>query len=75
MPLARAAEIGCLLSPQDQDFLKIAALSQQSGNPFVGILCAHQQGASLGRTVEDHELIATCGEPEELLNHVRHLPL
>ena len=30
------------------------------GRRFVGILYAHQQGASLGRLVDDIELLATC---------------
>jgi hypothetical protein len=68
--LARATGIGRLLFTQDQDFLKIAAQWQQSGNPFAGILHAHQRGASLARLVEDIALMATCGEPEELLNRV-----
>jgi hypothetical protein len=43
--------------------------------PFQGILYAHQQGASLGRLVEDIELLATCGGPEELANRVTYVPL
>jgi predicted nuclease of predicted toxin-antitoxin system len=73
--LDRAAELGRLLFTQDEDFLRIAAERQQSGSPFVGILYAHQQGASLGRLIEDIELIANCGELEELSNRVTYLPL
>ena len=73
--LARASELGRLLFTQDEDFLRIAALWAQSGRPFVGVLYAHQQGASLGRIIEDIELIATCAEPGELANRATYLPL
>ena len=73
--LARATELGRLLFTQDEDFLRIAAHWQRSGNHFVGILYAHQQGTSLGRLVEDIELIATCAEPKELVDRVTYLPL
>src|SRR5215831_2093420 len=61
--LARATALVRLLFTQDQDFLRIAAQWQQAGNPFTGILYAHQQGASLGRLIADIELVATCSEP------------
>jgi len=73
--LARATALGRLLFTQDQDFLRVSPRWQQSGRSFVGILSAHQQGASLGRLVEDIELIALCAEPEELSNRVTYLPL
>lgn len=73
--LVRANELGRLLVSQDEDFLVIAARWQRSGRRFVGILYAHQQGASLGRLVDDIELLATCAEPEELADRVTYLPL
>jgi predicted nuclease of predicted toxin-antitoxin system len=73
--LERASRLGHLFFTQDQDLLAIAASWQGSGQPFVGILYAHQQGASLGRLVADIELLATCCTPEELANRVTYLPL
>jgi Domain of unknown function (DUF5615) len=73
--LSRATALGRLLLTQDQDFLRIAARWQQSGNGFVGILYAQQQGASLGQLVQDVELIVTCADPDELRNRVTYLPL
>jgi len=73
--LTRATNLGRLLFTQDQDLLTIAASWQGSGEPFVGILYAHQQGASLGRLVADIELLAACCVPEELSNRVTYLPL
>ena len=73
--LDRAMLLGRLLFTQDQDFLRIASDRQGSGMPFLGILFAHQQGASLGRIIDDIELIASCGEWEEFSNRVTYLPL
>jgi predicted nuclease of predicted toxin-antitoxin system len=73
--LARASELGRLLFTQDEDFLRIAAEWSRASRPFIGVLYAHQQGASLGRIIEDIELIATCAEPGELANRTTYLPL
>jgi len=73
--LTRATELGLLLFKQDEDLLTIAARWQRSGKQFVGILYAHQRGASLGRLVADIELLVTCTVPEELSNRVTYLPL
>jgi predicted nuclease of predicted toxin-antitoxin system len=73
--LERATGLGRLLFTQDQDLLAIAASWQRLAKPFVGVLYAHQQGASLGRIVTDIELLATCCAREELANRVTYLPL
>lgn len=73
--LDRVTALSRLLFTQDQDFLRIASDRQGAGIPFAGILFAHQQGASLGRIVDDIEVIAACGEAAELANRVTYLPL
>jgi hypothetical protein len=73
--LDRATALGRLLFTQDKGFLRIASHRQVAGIPFAGILFAHKQGASLGRIIEDLELVATCGEPGEFANRVTYLPL
>jgi hypothetical protein len=73
--LARATERGRILFTQDEDLLAIAARWQKSGQHFVGVLYAHQQGSSLGRLVTDIELLATCAVADELANRVIYLPL
>jgi Domain of unknown function (DUF5615) len=73
--LVRATELGRILFTQDEDFLRIAAEWQRSERMFFGIVYAHEQGASLGRLVEDIELLATCCDPEELANRVTYPPL
>ena len=72
--LLRATALGRLLFSQDQDLLHIAAAWQQSGRPFTGVLFAHQQGVSLGRLIDDLELVLTCCAPDELRIRVTYLP-
>jgi hypothetical protein len=73
--LARAAELGRVLFSQDEDFLQIAALWQRQGRPFPGVLFSAQQGVSLGRLIDDLELVLTCCEADELQDQVTYLPL
>lgn len=73
--LARATELNRVLFTQDNDFLRIAAGCQQSGRPFRGVIYAHQQRVSIGRLVEDLELVLTCCSEEELENRVTYVPL
>jgi hypothetical protein len=73
--LKRATELGRLLFTQEEDLLAIAARWQRSGKQFPGILYAHQQGASLGRHVDDVELLATCAVAEEVSKRVTYFPL
>ena len=73
--LARATELGLVLVTQDDDFLAIAARWQESGWEFAGLVFAPQQSASIGRYIDDLDLIAKCCEKAELVNVVQHLPL
>jgi Domain of unknown function (DUF5615) len=73
--LTRVNELGRLLFTQDEDLLVFAARWQKSGRRFTGILYAHQQGASLGRLVDDIELLTTCANAMELADRVTYLPL
>ncbi|MBI3911061.1 MAG: DUF5615 family PIN-like protein [Armatimonadetes bacterium] len=73
--LDRATALGRLLVTQDEDFLREAALRQQAGRMFAGVIYAHQLRVSTGQCIEDLELIATVGEPEQFVNRVQYLPL
>ena len=73
--LTRATGFDRLIFTQDEDFLKLSPAWQASGKPFTGIVFAHQMGASIGRLIEDLELLALCATAEELSNRVIHLPL
>ena len=73
--LTRATGFDRLLFTQDEDFLKLAPSWQSSGKPFTGIAFAHQIGTSIGRLIEDLELLVLCATEDELNNRVIHLPL
>lgn len=73
--LDRTGELGRVLFTQDDDLLAEATKRQRSGIPFVGVVYAHQLKVSIGTCVEDLEIIAKAGEPEDLANRVQYLPL
>ena len=73
--LTRSTEIGRVLVTQDEDFLRICARWQSAGWEFNGLVFAPQEGASIGRYIEDLELLALCCEPAELASRIQHLPL
>ena len=73
--LSRATLLGRALVTQDADLLEIAARWQREGLEFAGLIFAPQGGASLGRYVEDLELIAVCCDASEVVSRIHHLPL
>jgi len=73
--LARATELGRVLFSQDDDLLREATKRQVAGEPFAGVVYAHQLNVTSGRCVEDLTLIAEAGEPADLANAVEFLPL
>ena len=73
--LNRAMEVGRVLFTQDDDLLQEAARRQRRGQPFAGVIYAHQQNITVQRTIEDLELIAKVCGPVELANRVVFLPL
>jgi len=73
--LMRANELERVLFSQDQDLLRIASHWQASGRRFSGVVFSPQQGISLGRCIEELELLAQCCSPEELNDCVIFLPL
>jgi hypothetical protein len=73
--LDRAAELKRVLFTRDEDFLIEATRRQELGIPFYGIVYAHQLRVSVGRCIEDLEIIAMVGEETDLLNEVKYLPL
>jgi predicted nuclease of predicted toxin-antitoxin system len=73
--LDRAAEMGRVLFTQDEDLLSVAADRQRRGLSFPGVVYAHQLEVSVRQCLEDLELIAFAGKPEEFADQVRYLPL
>jgi hypothetical protein len=73
--LDRATELQRVLFTQDEDLLAEAKQRQVNGISFGGVIYAHQLRVTIGRCVEDLELIAKAGTLEEMLNRVEYLPL
>jgi predicted nuclease of predicted toxin-antitoxin system len=73
--LERAVELGRVLFRQDRDLLVLAAQFQRTGKFFAGVIYAHQLEVTIGRCVDDLELICSVFEPSEMENRVIFLPL
>jgi|SRR5215471_6382341 len=73
--LNRAAELRRVLFSQDEDLLAEASRRQQTGEPFAGLVYAHQLRVNIGRCIQDLELIAKATDPQDWRNWVEHLPL
>lgn len=73
--LQRCVELNRVLFSQDRDLLRLAKGYQASGKSFPGVIYSPQMNVSIGRLVDDLELIACCSEPAELANTVVYLPL
>ena len=73
--LDRATELGRVLFTQDDDLLREAKRRQQRGEPFYGVIYAHQLNIAVGQCISDLELIAKASESEEWINGTGYLPL
>lgn len=73
--LDRATELGRVLFSRDKDLLKITAERQRGVHPFSGLVFAHQLRVTIGRCVDDLEVIAKATNPEEWVGKVMFLPL
>jgi hypothetical protein len=73
--LDHAEGLDRIVFTRDDDFLRIAAERQRDGCYFRGIIYAHQLRTSHRQCIEDLELIAVAGSPDEFENRVYHLPL
>jgi predicted nuclease of predicted toxin-antitoxin system len=73
--LDRATELERVLFSQDEDLLREARVRQAAGIPFAGVVYAHQLGITIGRCIQDLELIAMIADPADLAARVEYLPL
>ncbi|HUT12159.1 MAG TPA: DUF5615 family PIN-like protein [Thermoguttaceae bacterium] len=73
--LDRATESQRVLFTHDRDLLREAGRRQQTGQPFAGVVYAHQLKISVGQCVNDLELLAKLGLPEDFADRVEYLPL
>jgi len=73
--LDRTTELGRVLFSQDEDLLAEATSRQRSGRAFGGVIYAHQLRITVGRAVNDLEILAQAGNPADFPNRVEYLPL
>lgn len=73
--LDRATALGRVLFSQDDDLLVEAVRRQRSGVAFTGVVYGHQLRVSIGRCIQDLELIAVAAGAEEVRGAVIYLPL
>jgi len=73
--LDRATELARVLFSQDEDLLAEAARRQSRGVAFSGIIYVPQLGLSIGKSVEQLELLAKAGVPDDFVSVVQYLPL
>ncbi len=70
-----ATELERVVFTQDEDFLRDAARRQEQGIPFYGVIYAHQDRVSIGRCIEDLQMIAEMEDLENLVGRVIYLPI
>lgn len=73
--LDRARALNRVLVTQDEDLLAEATRRQHEGIAFSGVIYAHQLGITIGRFINDLEVLALAGEPQDFFGRVEFLPL
>lgn len=73
--LDRATELGRVLFTRDDDLVAEGVRRLRSGEPFSGVIYAHQLRVPIGVAIRDLELIAQASEPDELMSTLQFLPL
>jgi len=73
--LALSVAQGRLFFTQDADFLDIANRWLNQNWSFPGILFCRQLDCSIGRTIEELELLCKCASSSEMESRVTFLPL
>jgi len=71
--LDRATSLQRVLFTYDDDLLVEAARRQTNHIPFSGIIYAHPLKVPIGKCIEQLEIIAKVGEPEDIANQVEFL--
>ena len=73
--LDRATGLGRVLVTMDEDFLAEATRRQRLGIRFGGVIYTHQLEVTLGRFIDDLELICAAGGEAYMLDRVEWIPL
>lgn len=72
--LARATALGRVLFSMDADLRREAAALQGAGTPFAGVIAADQLKITIGRCIDDLELLAVATDPSDLAGQLVYLP-
>lgn len=72
--LEHARVIGRVIFTQDIRFRALAEDWQRTGRPFAGLVYGHQLQGSIGRFVNDLELIAKATDLADRMNTIEYLP-
>ena len=73
--LDRATELGRVIFSQDEDLLAEATRRQRSGESFGGVIYVHQLRITIGKAINDLEVLAQVGALAEFAKRVEYLPL
>lgn len=73
--LDRATDLARVLFTQDDDLLREANKRHHAGQRFSGLIYAHQLNITVGRCIDDLELIAKSTNLQEWMGNVVFLPL
>ena len=73
--LNRASALQRVLFTQDHHFFNETTELQRKGISFWGVVYAHALRVSIGACVNNLEIIAKHGQPEEFANLIQVLPL
>ena len=73
--LDRATELRRVLVTEDRDLLREAARRQKTHERFARVIYVPQNRLPIGQCIEELELLAKVGEPEDFANQVIFLPL
>ncbi len=73
--LDRVAVLGRIVFTRDSDFLAEGVRRHRAGLSFATIVYAHQQHVSIGRCVEDLEIVARASTTDEATGQIIYLPL
>jgi hypothetical protein len=73
--LNRSTSLGRVLVTFDEDFLAQAHERQKQGTSFPGNVFGKPMNLTIGRIIQDLELLAMAAETDDLKDRVEYLPL
>jgi len=73
--LRRATELNRVVFSFDEDFAKVTAQWQRSGQDFAGVITLRQWDIPSGQCLDELELIAKVHGPDDIRGRLEYLPL